>query len=587
MFSYFTTFLLSHLVLTQHDILACQPILSLYNGGYRLRELQTTEDPDLLFAKIDAFDNVNDSDCASTDSSLDDYSKLSKADNKTKVTFNLRTGEVIKGYSEVAVIPRPEILKDPRSNYKLDRQDGTLCTSDGADVASFDWADDDSYYSDFSFFVSKKLKRAYIFGETCYAVRVTIVDLITNETSSSRVDTSNLPALHSGHFSVLSSLIQNVYDDVQIAELPGSDGLCVKTNYVFFNETAVMAIQSLGIDSDDFTVMDALVHTNTDRAYVMWHNLTSTDDECGRFYINTIEPYMFVEMSISTGQIIRQISLDPSGLAEAIETPDQDAIQTPGGLCFSGTSLIDVVGKGQINMQDLRVGDKVYVGHNKYEPVYTFAHFSPGKVAEFLQIAAGDTSSTLLEISPDHMLFVKGGHSVPASAIQVGDYILNGSGDLIPVKAVHVVKREGVYAPFTPSGSIVVNGIKASAYVTFQRNEFELTVGGVRTGLTYQWLSHAFLLPYCIRCVHRKCEERYTADGINVWMDGPKRATMWLLRQDDVVQLYLGVPMLICVGLLAWTLVLASYFCELSVLSVGFGATCLWCLVPSRKKKKS
>ena len=137
----------------------------------------------------------------------------------------------------------------------------------------------------------------------------------------------------------------------------------------------------------------------------------------------------------------------------------------------------------------------------------------------------------------------------------------------------------------------MVNGIKASTYVTLFQHNNKLTVllGGVlhtTTGLTYQWLAHAFLLPYRIKCVRRKCEERYTSDGINIWLDGPNRAMVWLLRQDTVAVAFLGVPMVVSFWILAWTQVLASYFVEFSVLIVGVVATAWWySRVPTTRKK--
>ena len=588
-------FLVSLLVLLtqQQAVLACSRVSYSYNG-YRLRELQTiTGNEDLLVAKVEAFDRDNEALSCDVDSEQFYNGFFSWGGVVVdSVTINIRTGEVavIESYAGISVIPRPQRLVDSTGDFMI-KQDGTTTslvnTKTGEPVTSFEY--NDTYAPPVSFFISKKLNRAYIFHGYRGAVKIIDLSSTNGETLSSFV---------AGAY-YRSPEIQNIYDEVQIAEFPGNGGLCLRAQYVFFNETDVIVIQSISdIETDSNVLLDALVYdgkddTDTKRAYFLRHDVTTTRCDKPSYFrkVFTANSYSLVEMSISTSQILSEIDLDVGQIFAIDGLSDK----IPSGVqCFSGTSLVDVVGKGHIQMKELRVGDNVYFGRDRkyYEPVYTFGHYNPDEVAEFLQIATTTAAhDKSLEISPNHMIFVNGGGHSPASAIRVGDYILNDSGDLVPVTAITVVKRKGVFAPFTPSGTIVVNGIKASTYVTLFQHNNKLTVllGGVlhtTTGLTYQWLAHAFLLPYRIKCVRRKCEERYTSDGINIWLDGPNRAMVWLLRQDTVAVAFLGVPMVVSFWILAWTQVLASYFVEFSVLIVGVVATAWWySRVPTTRKK--
>ena len=78
--------------------------------------------------------------------------------------------------------------------------------------------------------------------------------------------------------------------------------------------------------------------------------------------------------------------------------------------------------------------------------------------------------------------------------VQVGDK-LEGGGDTQPVKQIHTFTRRGVYAPFTPSRTIVHSGIKASTFVSYQSSE-NLRIGSFKTPLSFQWLARTFQLPY-------------------------------------------------------------------------------------------
>lgn len=60
----------------------------------------------------------------------------------------------------------------------------------------------------------------------------------------------------------------------------------------------------------------------------------------------------------------------------------------------------------------------------------------------------------------------RAGKVLPTAWMNVGDVLSDG----VTVTSIHTVSRRGVYAPFTASGSIIVNGVLCfSAEVDWRR----------------------------------------------------------------------------------------------------------------------
>eukprot|EP00547_Thalassionema_nitzschioides_P011086 CAMPEP_0194260622 /NCGR_PEP_ID=MMETSP0158-20130606/45602_1 /TAXON_ID=33649 /ORGANISM="Thalassionema nitzschioides, Strain L26-B" /LENGTH=886 /DNA_ID=CAMNT_0039000717 /DNA_START=39 /DNA_END=2698 /DNA_ORIENTATION=- len=187
------------------------------------------------------------------------------------------------------------------------------------------------------------------------------------------------------------------------------------------------------------------------------------------------------------------------------------------GLCFSGSSTVQVRDKGAVTLSDLSLGDMVQVAADgRFEAVYSFGHKAPDMSAAFLQISTG-SSRTPLEISADHMVLLGSGRQVPASMIKKGDYLVSPtSPENVVVTSVKTVQRKGVFAPFTPSGTIVVNDIVASNYIAYQGSE-HLKVGSIQTPFTYQWVAHTFnsIHRLAVQLFGGKHKETYTEQGVS------------------------------------------------------------------------
>lgn len=202
--------------------------------------------------------------------------------------------------------------------------------------------------------------------------------------------------------------------------------------------------------------------------------------------------------------------------------------------CFDGISTIIVENKGAIQMKDLRIGDKVEVQDGKFESVYSFGHYDPSFKGHFLRITVSATSS--ITISDQHMVFVESKHFVPASLVRVGDQLLDSSGVAMAVLRIEQVKSRGAFAPFTPSGKLVVGGILASSYIALEESAYLTNFG--RTNISFQWLAHMSEFPHRMVCHYFSvCQiEEYTSEGISHWVHSSLRWSLWLFEQGPNVR---------------------------------------------------
>jgi hypothetical protein len=203
--------------------------------------------------------------------------------------------------------------------------------------------------------------------------------------------------------------------------------------------------------------------------------------------------------------------------------------------CFSGSSRVQLQDGTTQPLEQLVLGTRVHVGHGRYEPVYSFGHYQRTIITDskpqLLQIETA--SSRRLQVSPHHLMFVwdhdnkNHKQTIPAGTVKVGDWLVSGSNQPDEVLAITVMTASrGWYAPFTPSGTIVVDGVLASCYVTLEPYTAQLA------GLDIHWLSHAFEFPHRLVCHYYKTciDERYTKEGLSTWVSLPHEiATRWLL----------------------------------------------------------
>ena len=127
---------------------------------------------------------------------------------------------------------------------------------------------------------------------------------------------------------------------------------------------------------------------------------------------------------------------------------------------------------GLVRMDEIQLGDLILSGEDNFEEVYSFGHFSEEIESEYLQVFIQGAKQPL-ELSADHMLFLENNTAAAAADVTVGDKVMLANGDVRVVESIESVTRQGLYAPFTESGTVSVNGVKALSFVTFQDESFQ------------------------------------------------------------------------------------------------------------------
>ena len=165
-----------------------------------------------------------------------------------------------------------------------------------------------------------------------------------------------------------------------------------------------------------------------------------------------------------------------------------------------------------------------------------------------------------LVLSRHHVVFAADARfAIPASLVKVGDELLDGFGAKLSVVSIRaVVARGGLYAPFTPSGKIVVDGVMASSFVALggHGDTNVHSIAGVFE-LSHQWLAHSFEFPHRVACYYlARCpNEIYNGEGISVWVATPHKHGLWLLEQNLAVRnilLFLLAVMFLIFNVIEW-----------------------------------
>jgi len=227
--------------------------------------------------------------------------------------------------------------------------------------------------------------------------------------------------------------------------------------------------------------------------------------------------------------------------------------------CFSGRSTVQVQdARGSVTMEELRVGDFVRVAGGSFSRVYSFGHYQPNVVAEYLQIqtapgAVIQKNFQPIEISSEHLLYVfnmttKGYDLLPAGHVKIGDHLFVSEQHVLApsrVTAINKVHRRGAYSPLTATGNILVGGgggVLASNYVS--RSWLKDRVSGQMLHM----LQHGAALPYRLYCTAIGCEnETYDeATGFSPWVLFWFNVEQWQLSLHPALQalflMFLAIP---------------------------------------------
>jgi len=255
-------------------------------------------------------------------------------------------------------------------------------------------------------------------------------------------------------------------------------------------------------------------------------------------------------------------------------------------------------------MRDLKIGDKVLVGPNKYQIIYSFGHkLSEQDTADKIEYRkitmAGQNNSSasfsILEITPDHLIFRHGEDTpVPASLLDGTDLLVGKNREVLFIHKIETVYHHGLYSPFTADGTIVVGGALASTYPSFNKGSPNLVLAGFDTGISWHGLEHRFIKPvafYCTVLSSKGChDETYTDYGYNYATYAGVVIIDYLLEEvvnpvSQVIKVLLAViALFLIVVAYAGTCFIESY-ATLPVLLLGFGYVAMNVLKSHAAKK--
>jgi len=135
--------------------------------------------------------------------------------------------------------------------------------------------------------------------------------------------------------------------------------------------------------------------------------------------------------------------------------------------------MVTVKGVGAAPMQSLRSGDEVLGKTGAFEPVLGFLHVTAtNDASKFLSVKH---SNGQLRVSPHHVVFVEGGDKLAVDLVAGDRLLVAEQSGAVPREVVSVTQASGssgMFAPMTPSGTIVVDNVVASNYASYAHTWF-------------------------------------------------------------------------------------------------------------------
>lgn len=211
----------------------------------------------------------------------------------------------------------------------------------------------------------------------------------------------------------------------------------------------------------------------------------------------------------SSQEPIRRVTPTPTPKPSKSKRPSASATPIPKSssqpACFPGSSTVHLQGGRSQLLSSLKAGQVVWVSDESTSEVYLFSHRSRYGLYTFLQITT-ELNHTI-ELTHGHYIYANG-RRVAAHVLRTGDMLRTLDGPS-RVRTIRSVRRQGLIAPHTFHGDIVVNRIIASTYTT----------------AFSPWFAHTVLLP--IRFLAR-IGVSLEPLGSTLYSGGPIAVTQWL-----------------------------------------------------------
>ncbi|EFN84397.1 Sonic hedgehog protein A [Harpegnathos saltator] len=161
---------------------------------------------------------------------------------------------------------------------------------------------------------------------------------------------------------------------------------------------------------------------------------------------------------------------------------DASSIGKAGG-CFPGKSLVRTEDGATKRLEEVQLGERIAAldsyGNVVYSEVIAFLDRSPFERRQFIRLTT--ESGRVLTLTPAHLVPVEDRASVFAAKVQAGDRILVSASTTSKLEdqvegqvksdlrwdtvvEAKLVLEEGVFAPLTTEGTLLVNDVVASCY---------------------------------------------------------------------------------------------------------------------------
>jgi hypothetical protein len=264
---------------------------------------------------------------------------------------------------------------------------------------------------------------------------------------------------------------------------------------------------------------------------------------------------------------------------------DNDGGDNDGGdaACFPADAIVNVKGLGYVAMEQLQIGDLVQVANGSYEPIYSFCKKNANSLVDYLHIFTANLKKPLV-LTPNHLVYVvsaddvlSAARAVEGKAVRVGDSLIMGDGTLTKVVKLSHGKKRGYYAPYTSSGTIVVDHLQASVYASTPSGPLSSTSTSTSPWLFQQqdlyWLSQSHHRLLCQISWETCYNEHYSA------VTGMSNIVEWSLVQYNrltslcpTAQILAGIPV-VAFLLLAALLEKISIATSLAAVLIFVGTT--------------
>lgn len=151
----------------------------------------------------------------------------------------------------------------------------------------------------------------------------------------------------------------------------------------------------------------------------------------------------------------------PSPIATPTKAEAEVILGDPVSTCFPSFATV-TLSSGRIKrIDELSVGEFVYIGRGISSRVIDFSHYDHATVAVFLRFSTD--SGRTLTVTPSHFVYTDK-KLIPAGKIVVGDRLLISDGKASRVLKISTVQARGLFNPHTLHGDVVVDGFIVSTY---------------------------------------------------------------------------------------------------------------------------